>query len=299
MKFPKEITRTLRQFGYFDPKKIDDAILILEKFNKKVMILAGGTDLLNQMKVRQVKPEFILNIKNIKELDYLKNNGGLEIGPLTTITAIRESEVVKESYRSLYDAAEWFGTPQIRNMATVGGNICRSSPSSDMVAPLMALDAKLKLVGPKGGRKVPIEEFALATGENALEREILTEIIVPKQEELFGTAFIKLKRSSADLAKVSCAVGIVLKGGKCEDIRIVLGAVADKVFRAKKAEELLRGEKVTEAMIVEAGNKASHEARPVTDVRSTAQYREQMIGVLVQRMIRLSIERTKVLSSAI
>jgi carbon-monoxide dehydrogenase medium subunit len=290
MKFPREITRVIKEFGYFDPTKIEDAVSILGELGSKVMILAGGTDVLNQMKLRQVNPKFLLNIKNIKELEYLKHNGRLEIGPLTTITAMRESEVVRKRYPSLYDAAEWFGTPQIRNMATVGGNVCRSSPSSDMVAPLIALDAMLRLVGHKGERTIPVEEFATGSGENVLDCEILKEIIVPQQEEPFGTAFIKLKRSSADLAKVSCAVRIRMKNGQCEDIRIVLGAVADKVFRAKAAEEVMRGEKITDAVIEEAGKRASQEAQPITDVRSTAEYRVQMIRVLAKRMIYSSLE---------
>jgi carbon-monoxide dehydrogenase medium subunit len=294
MKFPKEMTRTLKEFGYFDPKTIDGAVSILEKFGKRVMILAGGTDLLNQMKLRQVLPEFILNIKNIKKLEYIRPKKGLKIGALTTITAIRESEIIKKEYPALYEAAEWFGTPPIRNMATLGGNICRSSPSSDMVPPLMALDAALKLVGPKGERKVPIEEFMVGTGKTILDREILKEIIIPQQEKSSGTAFIKLKRSSADLAKVSCAVRIAIKDGRCEEIRIVLGAVADRVFRARKAEELIRGEKVTDEVIAEAGKKACREAQPITDVRSTADYRKRMIEVLIKRLIPLSIERARV-----
>lgn len=293
MKFPKEMTRTLKEFGYFDPQRIEDAVSILQKWDKRVVILAGGTDLLNQMKIRQIIPEFVLNIKNIRELEYIREHQGLEIGPLTTITAIRESNLIKKEYFSLHDAAEWFGTPPIRNMATVGGNVCRSSPSSDMVAPLMALDAKLKLVGPGGERTVPIEEFALGTGENVLDREILTKISVPRPENPSGTAFRKLKRSSADLAKVSCAVSIAIRDGTCEDIRIVLGAVAEKVLRARKAEEIIRGGKVTNATIEEAAKKASEEAQPITDVRSTAEYREQMIRVLVKRLIPLSIERSK------
>jgi len=293
MKFPREMTRVLREFGYFGPSKIDDAVSALGELGSRVMILAGGTDVLNQMKLRQVNPEFLLNIKNIKELAYLKHNGGLEIGPLTTITAIRESERVRKRYPSLYDAAEWFGTPQIRNMATVGGNVCRSSPSSDMVVPLMALDGMLRLVGPKGVRTIPMEEFVTGSGGNVLDCEILAEIIVPQQEEPFGTAFIKLKRSSADLAKVSCAVRIRMKDGQCEDIRIVLGAVSDKVFRAKAAEEVMRGEKITDAVIEEAGKRASQEARPITDVRSTAEYRMQMISVLTKRMIYTSLERLR------
>jgi carbon-monoxide dehydrogenase medium subunit len=293
MKFPKEMTRTLKEFGYFDPVKIDDAISILKKFDKRVMILAGGTDLLNQMKLRQVLPEFILNIKRMKGLEYIRPKKGLKIGALTPITTIRESEIIKKEYPSLYEAAEWFGTPQIRNMATLGGNICRSSPSSDMVPPLMALDARLRLVGPKGERKVPIEGFMVGIGKTILDREILTEIIIPPLGKPSGVAFKKLKRSSADLAKVSCAIRIALRDGRCEEIRIVLGAVADKVFRAREAEELIRGEKVTDAVIEEAGKRASQEAQPITDVRSTSDYRRQMIEVLVKRLIPLSIERAR------
>lgn len=120
--------------------------------------------------------------------------------------------------------------------------MCRSLPSSDMIVPLMALDSMLKVVGPKGERRIPIEEFFVGSGENVLDGEILTEIIVPEQEEFHGAAFRKLRRSSADLAKVSCGVRIAIREGKCDDIRIVLGAVADKVFRAKAAEDLMRGE---------------------------------------------------------
>jgi carbon-monoxide dehydrogenase medium subunit len=293
MKFPREMTRVLKEFSYFDPSKVEDAVSILGELGNRVMILAGGTDLLNQMKLRQVNPEFLLRLMNIKELEYIRDDKGLKIGALTSITSIRESDIIRNGFISLYDAAEWFGTPQIRNMATVGGNVCRSSPSSDMVAPLMALDAMLKLVGPKGERIISMEEFATGSGENVLDCEILAEIIVPEQEEPFGTAFIKLKRSSADLAKVSCAVRIRMKDGQCEDIRIVLGAVADKVFRAKAAEEVMRGEKVTDAVIEEAGKRASQGAQPITDVRSTAEYRMQMISVLTKRMIYSSLERLR------
>ncbi len=293
MKFPREMTRVLKEFGYFGPSKIEDAVSILGELGSRVMILAGGTDVLNQMKLRQVNPEFLLSLMDIKELEYIRYDNGLKIGALTSITAMRESEVVRKRYPSLFDATEWFGTPQIRNMATVGGNVCRSSPSSDMVAPLIALDAMLRLVGPKGVRTIPIEEFATGSGENVLDCEILTEVLVPQPEKPFGTVFVKLKRSSADLAKVSCAVTIRMKNSRCEDIRIILGAVADKVFRAKAAEEVMRGEKVTDALIEEAGKRASHGTQPITDVRSTAEYRRQMISVLSKRMIYSSLERLR------
>jgi CO/xanthine dehydrogenase FAD-binding subunit len=230
MKFPKEMTRTIKKFGYFDAHTVDEAVSVLAEPKRNAKILAGGTDLINLMRLRKVVPDFVINIKNINDLDYIRENDGLRIGALTRISAIRESKLIKQGYPCLLDAVEWFGTPQIRNMATVGGNVCRSSPSSDMIPPLMALDAQLRLLGPNGERKVSVEEFLVGAGENVLEREMLTDIFVPHQERPFGTAFLKLKRSSADLAKVSCAVRIRLRNRICEDIRIVLGAVADRVF---------------------------------------------------------------------
>ena len=293
MKFPMEMTRTIKGFGYFDPSTVEEAVSVLSELGNSVEILAGGTDLLNQMRLRQVVPEYILNIKNISSLEYIKEDNGLRIGALTRISDIRESESIKNGYMSLFDAAEWFGTPQIRNMATIGGNVCRSSPSSDMIAPLMALDAELKLMGPAGERQVTIEDFLVGAGENALSSEVLTEVIVPCHEGPWGAAFMKLKRSSADLAKASCAVRLKVNGGKCEDIRVVLGAVADRVFRAREAENAIKGEKINDAVIEKAAESAGQATRPITDIRSSAEYRKETIKILVKRMIQLSIERAK------
>ena len=295
--FPREITKTLKLFGYFSPREISAAVLLLEKLGDKARVLAGGTDLIHTMRLRQIMPEYLISIKGIVDLNYLKDNTGLEIGALTRISTIKESEIIKEKYTSLYEATEWFGSPQIRNMATVGGNICSSSPSSDFIPPLMALGAVLRLVGPKGERDVLLEDFLLSSGKNILDHEILTSIFVPIKGKNSGAAFKKLMRSSQDLAKVSVAVSIVVEGGRCRDIRIVLGAVADKVFRAKEAETILRGEQITERTIKEVAQKAAMEAQPITDVRSTSDYRRQMIEVLVKRLIPLSIERAKLKKS--
>lgn len=291
--FPKEITKTLKLFGYFNPHEVSEAVLLLAQLGDKARVLAGGTDLIHIMKLRQITPEYLINIKGIVDLNFLKENAGLEMGALTRISAIKESEIIRQKYISIYEATEWFGSPQVRNMATVGGNVCRSSPSSDLIPPLMTLGAVLKLVGPKGERKVLLEDFLLGTGKTILDHEILTSIFVPPKGKNNGTAFKKLMRSSQDLAKVSCAVSISVEGGRCRDVMIALGAVADKVFRAKKAENILRGEEITEKTIKDAAQKASQEAKPITDVRSTATYRSHVIKVLVERLVRLSIERAE------
>ena len=128
-------------------------------------------------------------------------------------------------------------------MATVGGNICRSSPSGDMIPPLMIFDAEVTLSGQKGERRVLLEEFFYGPGENCLDKEILTEIVIPLQEGTYGTAFTKIMRNSGDLAKVNCAVKVGIHDGICNDIRIVLGAVAGKPVRAKKAEQVIKGDR--------------------------------------------------------
>jgi carbon-monoxide dehydrogenase medium subunit len=291
--FPKEITKSLKLFGYFNPHEVSEAVFLLAQLGNKARVLAGGTDLIPTMRMRQITPEYLINIKSIVDLNYLKENAGLEMGTLTRISALKESGIIKQKYTSIYEATEWFGSPQVRNMATVGGNICRNSPSSDLIPPLITLGAVLKLVGPKGERKVLLEDFLSGAGKTILDHEILTSIFIPPKEKNNGTAFKKLMRSSQDLAKVSCAVSISIDGGRCRDVMIALGAVADRVFRAKKAENMLRGEKITEEKIKDMAQRASQEAHPITDVRSTATYRSHVIKVLVERLVRLSIERAE------
>jgi len=290
-----EVTKTIKAFKYFAPHAVDEAVKLFTECNGKLEILAGGTDLLPMMKLRTVVPEYVVNIKNIAILDYIREENGLRMGALTLtkISSIEKSDIIKEKYFSVYEAAKAFATPLIRNMATVGGNICRSSPSADMVPPLMVFDAELTLVGPKGERRVLLEDFFTGPGENLLEGEILTEILIPPQEEIYGTAFAKITRNSGDLAKINCAVKIAMHDGTCNDIRIVLGAVAGTPVRSKKAEEIIKGNKISNEIIEEAATKVSEEIAPITDVRSTADYRSQISKVLVRRLIQVAIKRIK------
>jgi carbon-monoxide dehydrogenase medium subunit len=294
MSYPQYLTKTIKEFQYFAPKTLDEAVSILKKLDGKVKILAGGTDLLPQMKLRMVTPKYVISIGSLEELDYIREEeNSLKIGALTTISTIGESAFVKRKCFSVYEATKTFGTPQVRNMATVGGNICRSSPSADMVPPLMTFDAMVKLVGPKGERKVVLEDFFTGSGENLLQGDILTEIVLAMPENRCGTAYQKITRNSADLAKVNCAVRITVSGGKCDDIRIVLGAVANTPIRARQAELAIRGKEISDEVIEIAAQKAVGEIAPITDVRSTAEYRTRVSRVLVRRLTKLAIERAK------
>ncbi len=286
------MTRGIKTFGYFSPMKLEEAITLLEKYGKRAVILAGGSDLLVDLKYRSIAPEYIINIKNISRMTKIQEaqGGGLSIGALATIAKLSESQIIKKKYPSLHQATkEAFHSWQIRNAATIGGNICRSSPASDTVPPLMTYDAQVKLVGPKGQRKVRLEDFFIGVGQNVLDREILTEIIIPPQKGSYGTAFRSLKRTSVDLCKLNCAVKVVMKKDRFDDIRIVLGAVSPTAVRAKKAEEALRGKEASDENIENAARKIPEDISPVTDGRSTAEYRRQVSQVVVRRLIKQAV----------
>ena len=292
MSYPDKITKSMQKFRYFSPKTVSEAVLTLSQLDGTAKVLAGGTDLLPMMKQRAITPGSVVNIKNITGLAYIREDAdGLKIGAMTTIADIKESDLIKQKCVSLYEAARKFGTPVVRNMATIGGNICRSSPSADTVPPLMVFDAEVKLVGPKGERGLLLEDFFTGPGENVLKQELLTEIIIPKKEDRYGTAFEKVGRSSADLAKLNCAVRITVSGGRCDDIRIALGAVADKPIRAKKAEQAIKGKTISDEATEAAAQKVTGDIAAITDVRSTAVYRTDVSKVLVRRLIKLAVER--------
>jgi len=268
-------------------------VSMLGECEGKGVLLAGGTDLLRMMRLRAVTPDYVINLKGIPGLDQVQENGGLKIGPLTRIASLEKSPLVKEKCFAVYEAAKVFATPLIRNMATVGGNICRSSPSADMVPPLMIFDAELILVGPKGERKVVLEDFFTGPGENLLDGEILTEILIPPQEERYGTAFAKITRNSGDLAKVNGAVKVAMENDICRDITIVLGAVASTPVRVKSTERIIKSNKITADILEEATSKIDEDIAPITDVRSTEVYRKQISKIMVRRLIQRAVKRTK------
>jgi carbon-monoxide dehydrogenase medium subunit len=290
------MSRSIEKFGYFSPASLEEALTVLEKYGKNTAILAGGTDVLVDLKFRAIAPEYVMDIKNIAGLDSIEEtrDGGLRIGSLATIAKIRESETIKEKYLSLHETTtEAYHSWQIRNLATIGGNICRSSPSADSVPPLLTYEAELKLLGPKGERKVPLEGFMTGPGQNVLDQEILTEVIIPPQGGRYGTAFHSLKRTSVDLCKVNCAVKVVIDNNQFADIKIALGAVAPTAVRAKTAEEALRGKEVNDKKIEEAAKNITEDISPVTDGRSTAEYRRDVSQVITKRVIMQAVERAR------
>lgn len=286
------VSRRILPITHVAPSTIEDVISLLGEDPEGTRLLAGGTDLIGAMRLGAERPARLVSLNRIPELKDIDVGGPeLRIGALTTVQALLESPLIGESCAALRDSAADFATPQIRRMATVGGNICWSSPSADTVPPLMAFDAELRLAGARGTRSLAIEDFFTGAGSNRLDREVLTEVRVSLPEGRIGSAYQKLARASSDIAKVSCAVRISVSRGRCEDVRIVLGAVADRPVRARGAEEILRGQKLTEKALDAAAGKAREEISPITDVRATAGWRSDVSVVLTRRMLDLAIQR--------
>ena len=264
---------------------------MLARFGEKARIVAGATDLI----VERPEVERLVDISSLP-LDYIQKDGdGLRIGTLTTVESLRRSEMLNGPYSVLVEVASQFGHRNVRNLATIGGNLCSSVPSADMATPLMALDSSAHIASLRGERTVPLGEFFVFVRENALEEdEMLIEVQVPPQPTRTGTAFAKIGRTSVDIALVNVAVRLTLgEDDICSDVRIALGSVAPTPMRSARAEGLLRGKRLDEALIDEAAKVASEEIRPISDVRSSAEYRRDASKVLTKRCILRALERAR------
>ncbi len=287
--------RRLPKFEYHAPSTITEALDQISQYGDKGKVVAGGTDLLVSMKKREAMPEHLINLKEIEALKGITydETEGIKIGALTTIGDIERAEVVKAKFRPLWDAVKVMAAQQVRNLGTIGGNLCSAAPSADTAPPLMALGASLKLTGVIHERVVPVEDFFKAPGESVLKpEEILTEILIPNLPDNSGGAYIKLMRRNAmDLALVGVAAWLRLDEKTCTEARIALGAVAPTPIRAHTTESVLTHKDVDEDLIEEAGKKASQEAKPIDDIRASQAYRKEMIKVLMKRAIKKACER--------
>lgn len=287
----------LPRFEYLNPKTVQEACALLSEHGDKAKVMAGGTDLLNVMKEKLITPQYVIGLRGVSDLDYIEaDSDGIRIGALTTLTTLGKSSDVQEKFPCLAEVPGKMATVQIRNMGTLGGNLCNAAPSADTAPILICLGATVKIVGPKGERVVALEEFFTGPGETVLgDGEILAEIQVPNQPANTAGAYFKMSRVAVDLAIVGVAAVVTLggKGGTCSDIKIALGAVAPTPIRAKKAEGLIKGKKIDEALIEQAGKIASEEASPIDDVRGSAFYRTEIVNVFTKRAIRQALEQAQ------
>ena len=280
------------EFEYVAPKSMREAISLLNRYDGKARVIAGGTDLLLQIRDKVINPEYVIDITEIPGLDQINYDGkeGLRIGAITTFRALEKSSEIHRRYPVIVRAASQLGSMAIRNVATIGGNLCNAAPSAESAPALMGLSASVKIVGTLGERVVPLEDFFTGPGSTVLQKgELLVEIQVPILPTNTRGIYLKHSmRGTIDLAIVNVAVVVTLgfQNEICEDIKIVLGAVAPTPMRARKAEAVLRGKKFNEALMNKTAQIASEEARPISDVRASAEYRKEMVEVFTRRAIR-------------
>jgi carbon-monoxide dehydrogenase medium subunit len=276
-----------QEFTYHEPRSLSEAVSLLQTHGSSARVLAGGTDLLVQMKLGKIQPQHLVYISKIPELRFLSEDRGLRIGPLIVHRDLETSSVVREKYPALFEAPRSVTSVQVRSMGTLGGNLCHASPAADSAPALIALGAQIKIAGGAGDRMLPLEDFFIGPGKTSLKPgELLAEIQVPDSGPASGSAFLKLTRVAADLAKVNAAAFIQREKDVCRECRIASGAVAPKPLRLQQAEEILRGKCFEEDLCRLAGEKAAEEIQPITDIRSTAWYRREVIKVLVRDVLR-------------
>jgi len=307
-------------FDYLKPQTLQEALHLLDQHGEKSKLVAGGTDVMVIIKKGNLSPEVIVSLRGITELDHLLcENGALRIGAMVTHRAVEKSEQIRKEYSALSDAVDVLGTVQVRNVATIAGNICTAAPSGDTAPPLLVLGARVKLLSPEGQRTIPLEEFFKGPGETVVkDGEILTELVVPKPLPHTGSAYWKHKRRGAlDLPMLGVSVLLSLNKDRiscgelirarspvssifhalekddlvCNEVRIALGVAGPTPMRAFKAESLLRGRKISDGLLDEVAETASEEARPRDSIRGEAWYRKEMVKVFVKRMAVTCIAR--------
>ena len=283
----------MRNFEYFEPASVSEATSLLARYKDKANVIAGGTDLLVGMKQGHIGPKYVINIKAIPGLDYIDYDpeAGLSIGALTTIRTLEKSAELLQRYPAISQAARVLGSVSIRNVATLGGNLCNASPSADTVPGLIGLSAVAKIAGPDGERTVLLEDFFTGLGRTVLQTgEILIEIKVPLPPPDTRGVYIKYGiRGMSDLPIVSVAVVLTLKPEDkvCQDIKIVMGNVAPTPVRARQAEEALRGKQMDDVAILNCAQAASDEAHPrAGSIRASADYKKAMIKVFAEQAVR-------------
>lgn len=278
-------------FDFYQPATLKEASRLVKDNGPGGRFLAGGTDLVIALKEKGLLPKYVVDIKKIPGLSGIRENhdGSVTIGALTTMREIEVSPSVSKNYPFLAQSAAEVGSIQIRNRATIGGNMANATPSADTAPALIALNAAARVVGVGGERIVPLEEFFKGPGQTVMSAdEILADVTIPRTDPSLVGDYIKFSpREMMDLAYVGVAVAYNFdeRDKRCDGVRIVLGAVAPTPIRAKRAEAALEGQVLSEALADKAGALAAEESKPISDVRSTAEYRRAMVATMTKRAL--------------
>ncbi len=281
-------------FDYLRPTTIPEAIALLQQYGDDAKILSGGQSLIPMMKLRLARPAYLIDINRIAGLSYIKEEDGhLKIGGLTREADLESSPLIRSRYPIILDTAHVIADPQVRNLATLAGNLAHGDPANDHPATMLALGAKVVATGSKGNRVIPIEDFFVSLFTTALEpNEIVTEIQVPVPLSRSGGAYFKLERKVGDFATAAVAAQVTVDvGGMCQSAGIGLTNVGPTPLKATKAEAFLRGKKLDEANLRQAAQLAAEDARPSSDLRGPAEYKKGLVKELAFRALSRAVER--------
>jgi len=286
----------VNNFEYLMSTTINDAISLHEKYGEGAKYIAGGTDVMVKIKEGKISPQYLISLRHLQGLDHIiYEKGELRIGAMVTHRMLERSPIIRKEFPILTDAVENIGSVQIRNVATIGGNIVNAVPSADGAVPLITLGAEVRVIGPKGERIMGLEDFFIGPGQTSLKSgEILVEFRIPKLLSHTGGAYWKhTRRAAMELPILGVAVLISLDDDMktCTEARIGLGVVAPTPMRAKNAEAVLKGNKVDDEILKKAGEAAARECKARDSIRGKAWYRRDMVELFVQRMAIVAMKR--------
>jgi len=281
--------------SYSAPSSVEDAIRILSGASGTAKVLAGGTDLLVQLRSGRVKPDLIVDTKKIPGMIGIREvDGGFVIGAATSGALIGEHEALGKAWPGVVEAANLIGSTQVQGRASLAGNLCNASPAADSVPALVAAKATCVVVGPKGRREVPVESIVVGPGRTSLARdEFITEFHLPKRPPRSADAYLRfIPRTEMDIAVVGAGVNVTLDaGGVCREARVTLGAVAPTVLLVPEAAAALVGHKLDKATLDGLDAAARKACKPIDDKRGTIDYRIKVAGVLARRTAAIAFER--------
>lgn len=275
---------------YYRPQQVKEALQLLKEGRGALKLLAGGTNVIPDLRAKVLKPKGLIDLSRLRHLSYIRESKTeIHLGALTTIDEIASSTLIKKYAPILSEAAEQLGNPLVRNRATIGGNLADASPAADTAPPLLALGAKVVTERAGGrSRSIPIDRWFVGPNLTVLKKdEMIKEIILPKEDRTIKTAYFKLGlRNSMAISVISVALWMEMEGSRCQQIRIALGAVAPTPLRAIQTERLLIGKALNGELIEASASRIAQEVQPITDIRGSAEYRREMASVLLKRLLR-------------
>lgn len=287
----------MNNFEFYEPTTIEEASALLTQYHGNAELLGGGTDLIISMKDRKLTPKHVISLGQVPGIEGITHDEdkGLWIGAMTRLSTIERSSIVRERYTALAEGAEEVGSIQIRNLATVGGNIAHGSPAADTAAALLVLNAKVNISNGNDGREVSIADFFLGPGQTVLQAgEILTGFSMPPSCKNFGSQYLKHKiRQVMDLAFVGVATAVNLKNGTVANTKIALAAVAPTPIRATNAEAIITGHSISNEILGQAAGAAAAQSSPISDLRCSANHRREIVTALTKETVLAAVTRAQ------